>query len=418
MPVDASVGESESVTGAEFEDPRPTMFLAGGGTGGHVFPAVAVAEELETLGVRPVFIGTPRGLEGRILPQRGFELELLEVLPMTGGGALRFASGAFAAQKAVRASLPLLARYQPRAVLSVGGYAAGPVSLAAALRRIPVALLEPNGVLGFANRVLQPVVKRAYVGWEEMIPRFGRGIGKHAGVPIRAVFSQRSVAAKTASVRLDTPRESERPRPFRVLVLGGSQGALRVNQRVPAALTRAAGGRTLTVTHQSGSRDFEMVRVEYKNLGFEVARVVEFLDDVAQEMARADLIIARAGASTVAEICALGKPSVLLPFPHAAGDHQAANARALERLGGCVCVLDKELETELLPILTRLIRDEAGRQRMADAAHAAGKPDAARTIARDLIELAGISPRELEEASRAYAGASQQASDRQATEVG
>ncbi len=370
---------------------KDVVFIAGGGTGGHVFPGVAVADARQALGVTPVFVGSPRGLENKVVPARGYALELLQVAPMTGGGVKRFVQGAWTAARAMGAAFPLVRAYRPRAVRWAGGDAAGRVSAAAAALRVPLALMEPNGVMGFTNRLLSPFAKRVYVAWESMVPAFRPGVGVHAGVPLRPGFGPRPYAPKS---------------PLRVLVLGGSQGAQRLNQTLPEVLSRAAGGRTITVTHQTGAGREAPVRAAYASLGFEVARVVPFLDDVPDELAKADLVIARAGASSLAEICAVGRASLLIPFPYAAADHQAQNALALERSGACVCVREADLERRLLPELGRLLRDDEARSAMARAAMAAGRPTAAEDVARDLMRMAGIRPREASSSNGAHSGSS------------
>jgi UDP-N-acetylglucosamine--N-acetylmuramyl-(pentapeptide) pyrophosphoryl-undecaprenol N-acetylglucosamine transferase len=360
---------------------RPCLLLAGGGTGGHVFPALAVAEVLQHAGVRPVFVGTPRGLERTLVPARGFELELLDVAPMTGAGVLRFVTGALTASRALAASFSVIAKYNPRAVLSVGGYAAGPISLACALRRIPLALLEPNCVLGFTNRVLAPFAARAYVAWEAMVPQFRFGVGVALGVPIRAMFRPKSLAESAFAVR---------PERMHLLVLGGSQGAQTMNTTVPLVLARLAAKYDFSVTHQTGANDVDRVRDAYTKAGMERVAVRAFVEDAAAEMTRADLVIARAGASTVAEICAVGCAAILVPFPHAAADHQTANAEALVAVGGAVRVHDASLAQTLPVELERVLQDPSLRTQMARSAQAAGRPQAAGSVARDLMRLGSL----------------------------
>jgi UDP-N-acetylglucosamine--N-acetylmuramyl-(pentapeptide) pyrophosphoryl-undecaprenol N-acetylglucosamine transferase len=357
---------------------RPTIIIAGGGTGGHVFPGLAVADSLRLLAdVDVVFAGTPRGLEARLIPERGYRLTLLEVAPMAGGGAGRAVRGAFLAARATLHALSLLRDLAPRVVVSVGGYAAGPVSLAAAVMRIPLAIIEPNSILGLANRILAPWARRAYVAWDETALRLGQSRARVYGVPIRTGFG---------------PRTYEASNTRRVLVLGGSQGAAALNDRTPEALgvvRRALPD--LEVLHQAGSDRVAQVRGAYARFGLTRVEVVPFISDVPQAMARADVILARAGASTVAEIAAIGRASLLVPFPHAAGDHQAKNAQALEERGGALYLRQEVADpTRLARELTSLLEDAPRRTRIASAARATGRPDAADRIARDLLELAGI----------------------------
>jgi UDP-N-acetylglucosamine--N-acetylmuramyl-(pentapeptide) pyrophosphoryl-undecaprenol N-acetylglucosamine transferase len=368
-----------------------TILVAGGGTGGHVFPGLAVAQALRELAdVDVVFAGSERGLEKRIIPQHGYRLELLEVEPMKGGGPARAIRGALVAAKAMRHATGIVGRLRPSAVLSVGGYAAGPAALACVRARVPLAILEPNSILGLANRLLAPFAQRAYVAWAETARTFRGDKARVYGVPLRTGFEPRAYDAKHNGVR-------------RVLVLGGSQGATALNERVPAAIARASEKLgNLHVLHQSG-RDREAdVAAAYQRAGIKTATVVPFLDDVAEQMAAADVIIARAGAVTVAEIAALGRASILVPFPHAADDHQAKNALALSDLGGAICIRQEAAdEVRLATELTLLFEDDERRTRMAAAAREHGHPHAAQDIARDLLALAGIKASKASSASSA-----------------
>jgi UDP-N-acetylglucosamine--N-acetylmuramyl-(pentapeptide) pyrophosphoryl-undecaprenol N-acetylglucosamine transferase len=354
------------------------IVIAGGGSGGHVFPGLAIAEALEqNAEVEVVFAGTARGLEASVVPARGYRLELLDVVPIKGGGAARAARGVLVAALAVLRSAALVRRLAPRAVLSVGGYAAGPVTLAAGLLGVPVALVEPNGVAGLANRILGPIAKRAYVAWGPAATSFAPRKTRRFGVPIRRGFR---------------PAVREPKGPPRVLVLGGSQGAAALNERLPEALGIVVRTRPdIQVLHQAGKDRDLAVREAYARAGVAQARVVPFLDDVAAEMARADVVVARSGAGTVAEVAAVGRPALLVPFPFAADDHQAQNAEALERAGGAVCVRQERADAlRIAGELSSLLGDTARLVRMSAASRAFGKPDAATDIAKDLCELAGI----------------------------
>lgn len=362
---------------------NPVILVAGGGTGGHVFPGLAVAKALSAMAdVDVVFAGTERGLEGKILPQHGYTVEMLEVEPMKGGGASRAIRGALVAAKAMRHATGIMGRIRPAAVLSVGGYAAGPAALAGVRMRIPLAILEPNSILGLANRLLAPFCKRAYVAWKETARVFRGDKARTYGVPLRPGFAPRDY----------TPKPGQ---PKRVLVLGGSQGAKALNERLPLAFGRVKDKlEGVVVLHQTGAdRDAE-VRSAYEQAGVAGVTVVPFLDDVATQMAQADLILARAGAVTVAEISAIGRPSILVPFPHAADDHQAKNAMALADLGGAVCLRQEAADAARLATeLETLLGDDERRKRMADAARDHGRPHAAEDIASDLLALANIPKR-------------------------
>jgi len=373
-----------------------TILVAGGGTGGHVFPGLAVAHALRELAdVDVVFAGTARGIESRIVPQHGYTLELLEVEPMKGGGPARAVRGALVAAKAMRHATGLVGRLRPSAVLSVGGYAAGPASLACVRARVPLAILEPNSALGLANRLLAPFAARAYVAWIETARHFRGDKARMYGVPLRPGFEPRPYRSDVESAleHGESPPPSIRVR--RVLVLGGSQGAAPLNERVPEAIARAMTNvGPIQVVHQTG-RDREVgVREAYARAGVTTATVVPFVDDVAEQMAIADVVIARGGAVTVAEIAAIGRASILVPFPHAADDHQAKNALALADLGGAICIRQEAAdEVRLGTELTLLFQNEERRVRMARIALEHGHPHAARDVARDLLTLAGIRPK-------------------------
>jgi UDP-N-acetylglucosamine--N-acetylmuramyl-(pentapeptide) pyrophosphoryl-undecaprenol N-acetylglucosamine transferase len=356
---------------------KPAILIAGGGTGGHVFPAIAVAENLQRMAdVDVVFCGTARGAEARIVPAHGWTLELLDVKPIVGGGPARALRGALAAARATASALALVRRHRPRAVLSVGGYASGPVALAGALLGVPVAILEPNSVVGLANRLMAPMAKRAYVAWEGAAVRFRRRARRVYGVPLRAGFAPRPYAAHGAA---------------RILVLGGSQGAAALNERMPPAIARLRDVRGLEVMHQAGNgRDGE-VREAYARAEVATATVAAFIEDVSRAIADADVVVARAGAGAIAEITAVGRAAILVPFPHAAGDHQAKNAEALASAGAAVFLRQEAADASRLAAeLMRLLVDDAARVAMADASRALGKPDAARRVAADLLGLGGI----------------------------
>ena len=360
---------------------NPAILIAGGGTGGHVFPGLAIADALGALAdVEVVFCGTARGIETRVIPSRGYRLELMAAEPIKGGGPARAVKGAAVAARETAKAVSLVRSVKPRVVLSMGGYAAGPVSLASALLRVPLAILEPNSSLGFANKVLAPLAARAYVAWPEVGATFRAGRARAFGVPLRSGFSPRSYAPSGTA---------------KVLVLGGSQGAAPLNDRVPAAIARVKEKVPhVQVLHQAGRGRDRRVRERYLELGVENATVVEFVDAVENELAAADLVVARSGAVTVAELAVVGRAAILVPFPQAADDHQWKNADALARVGGAMCIRQEAADdVRLATEISLLLQDDAARVAMADAARAHGKPTASYDIARDLLELAGISLR-------------------------
>jgi UDP-N-acetylglucosamine--N-acetylmuramyl-(pentapeptide) pyrophosphoryl-undecaprenol N-acetylglucosamine transferase len=361
---------------------RPIIVIAGGGTGGHVFPAVAVAEALHAIAdVEVVFCGTSRGVEARVIPAQGWRLELVEGSPIKGGGLALAVRGGLVAARATLKAAGLVRRLRPRVVLGVGGYAAGPVSLAAALLGVPIAVLEPNSVVGLANRLLAPFAKRAYLAWEDSARPFRSRARRVYGVPLRRGFSpQPYVAGSTA----------------RVLIIGGSQGAAALNERMPGAIARLLPHVPgVEVIHQAGRDRDHDVRRRYASEGVARVTVVAFIEDVARAIAEADLVVARAGAVTLAELTAIGRASVLVPFPFAADDHQASNASALARAAGAVCVRQEAADSvRLAAEIRRLLEDGPARTAMADAARARGKPNATRDLAVDLLTLAGVPRRE------------------------
>jgi UDP-N-acetylglucosamine--N-acetylmuramyl-(pentapeptide) pyrophosphoryl-undecaprenol N-acetylglucosamine transferase len=366
-----------------------TVVIAGGGTGGHVFPMIAVGDAIRAAdpSARVVYVGTARGIEARVMPERGDRLELLDIRPLRGAGLRGFMSGAFYAVASIPAARRLISSLGASAVLSVGGYAGGPVALAARMLGVPVALLEPNSVLGLSNRLLTPLVARAYTAFPEVERAVRSSVVLRAGVPLRGAFARSTYAPTPGEVRL--------------LVLGGSQGAKALNEVVPRAVAQAisdanalktAGSTTTTidVVHQTG-RDREAdVRALYDKLGLaDRATVVPFIHDMDKALAAADVVIGRAGASSLAELCVVGRASILVPYPFAADDHQLKNARSLERSGAAVAIPQAIATTDRLASeITRLAGDPALRERMASAAASLGKADAARRVAEDLLHLA------------------------------
>lgn len=354
------------------------VLFAGGGSGGHVFPLLSVAEALrrERRDAEAVFVGTARGMEATILPARGETLHLLDAHPIKGGGlrgALRGISTAAAQIPAARALVRTIA---PDVVLSIGGYAAGSISLAARTLGVPVALLEPNCVLGLANRLMTPLVARAYVVFPETAAHFRPSVVKNLGMPLRAGFTP-------------SPYEAVAGR-ARVLVLGGSQGAQPLNEAMPEAM--AILRRELpdaTIFHQAGKGKDEAVRAAYAARGLgDAATVQAFVDDVPAALREADVVVARAGAGSVSEICAVGRAAIFVPFPFAADDHQRKNAEALAAAGAAVALRQEHATVHaLVHAIAELSSDDARRVDMADHARARGVPDSALRIADDVLPL-------------------------------
>ena len=343
------------------------VILAGGGTGGHVIPALAIARELQArYSAECCFIGTSRGIETRLVPAAGFPLELIQVGALNQVSLATRMKTLLGLPAAVWSSLRILAKFRPEVVIGVGGYASGPAMAAAALRRVPMLAFEPNVVPGFANRLVAPFVSAAAVHFEETKKYFRNC--RVTGVPVRAEFFQ--LAARPPA-SLPT-----------ILVFGGSQGAHAINRVVCQALF---GLRekipTLQVIHQTGERDYEDTLEAYEKLGLKV-EISKFIDDMPGMFARADLVVCRAGASTVAEIAAAGKPAIYVPFPRSADDHQRRNAEAMHHAGAAVMLEERDLNAErLIQAVTELFDDPDQLQAMSAAALRMAHPNAARDIA-------------------------------------
>lgn len=349
--------------------------LAGGGTGGHVIPALAIAQVLQQqFGAEVLFIGTARGIENRLVPAAGFRLHLVEV------GALKNVSLAtrlrtmFDLPRAVWEARRLLAAFRPSVVIGVGGYASGPAMMAAMLSRIPTVAFEPNVVPGFANRVVARFVSGAAVHFAETAKYFRRA--EVTGVPVRQAFFD------------ITPRSPGKENPG-VLVFGGSQGAHTINQAVMesvAALRARVPG--IRIVHQTGERDYNDAQAAYAALSG-AAEVFRFIDDMPSCFARADLLVCRSGASTVAEVAAAGKPAIFVPFPRAADDHQKRNAEALEQAGAAVLLEESNLSGKtLVDAIVSLLANPARLQQMGENARKFSHPNAARDIAKMAVRLA------------------------------
>ncbi len=357
--------------------------IAGGGTGGHVFPALALAGELRRR--RPeapiVFVGTARGIETDLVPRAGYPLELIRARGLVGKSAWARLQGALSLPLGLVDSWRLVTRHRPSAVLGVGGYAAGPVVAAAWARRIPTVVHESNAVPGLTNRLLAGIAGRVAVGGEEARRALPGAVV--TGNPVREeFFSIPALDGRPASRRL------------RVVVVGGSQGAVILNRLVPGALGELARrGVSLEVVHQCGRRAIGAadepggVRTLYREEGLAGATVVGFLHDLAAELASADLVVCRSGAMTVAEIAAAGRPALFVPFRLATHGHQEANARALERAAAAAVVTEGEAEAgRLAPVLLELLSDPMRLAAMGRAARALAKPDAAARVCNLVLE--------------------------------
>lgn len=350
--------------------------LAGGGTGGHVIPALAIANGLRArFAAEVLFIGTARGIENRLVPRAGYQLKLVQV------GALKNVSLATRLRTvldlplAIAKAWSILHDFRPDVVIGVGGYASGPAMLAAALTNVPTVAFEPNYVPGFANRLIAPLVTAAAVQFSETARAFRRAYV--TGVPVRHEF-----------FALPPLSGNEPPT---LLVFGGSQGAHAINQAVVASLgALAARVPGLRIIHQTGERDSNDAQAAYLSAGVP-AEVSPFIEKMPEAFARADLLVCRSGASTVAEVTAAGKPAVFIPFPRAADDHQRRNAEALEKRGAALLIPESELTSErLVEAVASLLNDRARLRRMGDEARKLAHPTAAREIAELAARVGGV----------------------------
>jgi len=346
--------------------------LAGGGTGGHVIPALAIAQELQnSYGAEILFIGTARGIETRLVPQAGFELRLVQVGALKNVTVLTRVRTMFALPLALFSARSILSGFQPDIVIGVGGYASGPAMMAAVLDRFPTLAFEPNVVPGLANRIVGRFVSAAAVHFEPTTQYFRNATV--TGVPVRHAFFE------IKSEPHDHPT---------LLVFGGSQGARAINLVMIKSMSQLLGQMpNLHVIHQTGEHDYNEAQAAYAGFGNKV-EVHRFIHDMPAYFARADLVVCRSGASTIAEITAAGKPAIFVPFPHAADDHQRQNAEALERAGAAVVLEETRLDDVwLIDTVKALLEDPQRLHKMSAAARSLSHPNAAHDIAEIVEKL-------------------------------
>lgn len=355
------------------------ILIAGGGTGGHLYPGIAVAREI--VRQRPdatvSFAGTTGGIEATVVPKEGFAIDFIRSAGLKGQSAAALGRGLALLPASGLDAWRLVSRRAPDVVVGVGGYASGPVVFVAALRGVPTMLLEQNALPGLTNRLLARVVRAAAVTYEASLPHF-RGRGFVSGNPVRPEFIAGADRQEEATDDV-----------ARVLIVGGSQGSHAINvAMVEAAPQLAAGCPRLSVTHQAGKRDVDLVREGYRRAG--VAATVEpFLFTMDREMSQADVVVCRAGATTLAELAAIGRPAILIPLPTATDEHQRKNAEVFEAAGAAECVDERGLTGAALAArLVALLGDPARRAAMSGAARRLARPDAARVIAERVLALA------------------------------
>jgi UDP-N-acetylglucosamine--N-acetylmuramyl-(pentapeptide) pyrophosphoryl-undecaprenol N-acetylglucosamine transferase len=350
------------------------VIFAGGGTGGHLFPGLAVAREFQQRDsmTEILFVGTERGIEARVLPREGFRLETIPVRGLRGRGMRGFLDALWGIPAGLFRSWRIIRSFRPDFIIGLGGYASGPLLLAGKLRGLRCAIMEQNLRPGFTNRFLARFVDRVFTSYRESSAHFFSGRVLETGNPVR--WRQ-----------LPEVKRSDK---FVLLVFGGSAGAHRINLAVVDAVKKLSdlAGR-LQIIHQTGHADFAAVKEVYDSLPFD-AEVLPFIEKMDEAYARADLVLCRAGATTVAELTAFGKAAILVPFPYAIYDHQRWNAQALQDQGAAEMVLDREITGELLAGRIRgYILHPSRIERMAAAARAMGRPEAAARIVDECYVL-------------------------------
>jgi UDP-N-acetylglucosamine--N-acetylmuramyl-(pentapeptide) pyrophosphoryl-undecaprenol N-acetylglucosamine transferase len=347
------------------------LLIAGGGTGGHLFPGVAIAEELRAREPDAAikFVGTRRGIEARVLPELGWDLELIEVSGLKTVGAAGAVKGLFRLPRALWQARRIIKAFKPDAVIGVGGYASGPVVLAAKLRGIPTAICEQNSIPGLTNKMLGKVVRNVFLSFDESKRFFKTKKIVMSGNPVRRDLVQKLLAAAPESRAA-----------VHVLVVGGSQGAVAVNELASKALCALAAQTPIRITHQTGEKDLEPTIARYRDAGV-AAECSAFIKDMAAAYQHADLIIGRAGATTVAELAIAGKPAIFIPYPFAADNHQELNAREMADKGAALMFRQAELTAEkLADALRPLLSDAAKRGEMGAAMKSLAKPGAAAAV--------------------------------------
>lgn len=358
------------------------IVIAAGGTGGHLYPGVALAREFlrQDPSAEIRFVGTTRGIEGKVLPHEGLTLETITALPVMGLGWRKAFSAFCSFPRGLLQSISLLKRHRADLVIGIGGYTTPPILVAAFLLRIPRAILEPNAYPGMANKVLGPLADRIFLGFEAAAGHFNASNVRVLGTPVRREFVQPvGFGGKSAQKTMT------------LLVFGGSQGAHAINlamtEALPVLLKDQALRSRLSIIHQTGEADYERVKAAYEATGIE-AEIAPFLFDMPRVLRSADLVVSRAGAMTLAELAVCGKPAVLIPLPHAIYQHQAHNAGVLEAAGAAIVVRQSELTgSGLARVIGALFREPERLRAMGERSRALGKADAAEAIVRECMTL-------------------------------
>ncbi|ALA57058.1 undecaprenyldiphospho-muramoylpentapeptide beta-N-acetylglucosaminyltransferase [Nitrospira moscoviensis] len=361
-----------------------TVVIAAGGTGGHLYPAVALAREFQRRdpAVKIVFVGTRRGIESKVLAHEGFELVLISAKPVMGKRLMEVLAGLLSVPAGLWQSWRLLRRRRADLVIGVGGYTSPTMLAAAALTGIPRVILEPNAYPGMANKVVAPFAQRVFLAFESAAAPFNPSQVRIVGTPIRREFLAQAAGEGPATKSSGGPR---------LLIFGGSQGAKAINSAVIEGLASLAGRLPgLAITHQTGEADHQRVSDAYRRAGIQ-ARVVPFLYDMPEAIGAADLVVARAGAMTIAELTACGKPVILIPLPTAIYDHQMKNARAMEAAGGAVVLPQAELTgARLSEAVVGVLGDQERLAAMRKGSGGMRRTDAAEVIVRECYDLMGV----------------------------
>ncbi|MDY0384591.1 undecaprenyldiphospho-muramoylpentapeptide beta-N-acetylglucosaminyltransferase [Trichlorobacter sp.] len=365
------------------------LIIAGGGTGGHLFPGIAVAEEFLSRDPanQVLFVGSSQGIEARTIPRLGYQLELISAAGIKGKGSLAKLKGAAMLLYGYAQSRRILRDYRPDLVMGVGGYASLPMVLAARGLQVPRFVHEQNALPGMSNKLLAKVADRVFISLDEAAKYFPADKTVLTGNPLRRQILEQLAGNQVGRTE---PMEGQ-GQSFHLFVFGGSQGAHALNVALPQALATldAAYKSGLRVTHQTGEKDYEQVCAAYREAGI-AADVRPFIDDMASQYRLADLIVCRAGATTIAEVTALGKACLFIPFPYATDDHQRKNAEALLKKGACELLLEQEMGGNgLATAITRLMDNPKELQRLGDNAAGLARKDAARVIVDEMLNALG-----------------------------
>ena len=357
-------------------DMKPVLIMAGG-TGGHVFPALAVASELRNRGVPVVWLGTKNGLEAKVVPDAGFPIQWIDIGGLRRKGKLAYL---FAPIKLIRACIQaffIIRKIKPCAVLGMGGFVSGPGGLMAWLVRKPLLIHEQNAVAGLTNKILSKIANHVFVAFPETFSKKEIQVGN----PVRSDI---------VDLKVPEERLTNKSGALKLLVIGGSLGAVRLNEIVPEAMSKIAAEERPEIIHQTGIKNIEQATACYKQFHVE-ANVEAFIDDMAEVYSWADLVICRAGAMTVFELAAVGVASVLVPYPYAVDDHQTANGQYLVDAGAAILVQQKEMDSDwLCNIVTQLMHQRDRLLEMAKAARLCSKPNAANEVAQMCMVAGGI----------------------------